>query len=229
MELIKRGYDLDKQTFTRAAEDDSDSLGTFEGHAAVFNQETLIGNLRWGFIEQIRANAFDDVLDDDVRFLFNHDGQPLARTTNGTLRLSQDSVGLVDIANIARTQLGQDMLVLVNRGDISQQSFAFTIADQEWDTKSIATDEGSLEIDRRTIVKIERLYDTSLVTYPAYDGTDGGMRCFRGAGKAEIEAALRESGRSDRDVQAQLQDEAARKAAEDLIKTRSRALALRAR
>lgn len=224
MEIIRRGFTLDSHVFTRAEDDSSDSLGTFDGHAAVFNQEALIGSLRWGFIEQVMPGAFDDVLNDDVRFLFNHDGQPLARTTNGTLTLSQDAVGLRDIAQVARTTLGQDMVILLSRGDVNQQSFAFTIKDQTWDTKSIATDEGSLEVDRRSIVKVERLYDTSIVTYPAYEGTDGGMRCYRGAGTAEIEATLRLSGKSDREVQQQLKDAEARKHAE-----RERLVALRAK
>lgn len=226
MEIITRAFTLDTSAMRAAAEGDTNSLGTFEGHAAVFNSETLIGSLRWGFIEDIAPDAFSDVLDDDVRFLFNHDGQPLARTTNGTLTLSQDTVGLRDVAQIARTTLGQDMVILLNRGDINQQSFAFTIADQSWSTKSVATDEGSLEIDKRTITKIERLYDTSLVTYPAYDDTTAGMRCFRGAGKVEIENALRTSGRGDAEVQRAAAEAAAFKN-EQITSSRARAHALR--
>ena len=66
---------------------------TIRGHAAVF--ERLSDNLG-GFREQIKPGAFDGVLNDDVRALFNHNTDlVLGRTKSGTLRLSVDSTGLV--------------------------------------------------------------------------------------------------------------------------------------
>jgi hypothetical protein len=72
----------------RAAADEDEMI--VEGYAAVFDSVTDIGP----FQERIAPGAFSDVLDNDVRLLINHDGVPLARTTNGTLELKQDDTGL---------------------------------------------------------------------------------------------------------------------------------------
>jgi HK97 family phage prohead protease/HK97 family phage major capsid protein len=124
------------------------------GYAAVFEQETDLHLFR----EQINRGAFDDVMDNDVRLLVNHEGVPLARTTNGTLTLEQDEHGLRYEAVLADTQQGRDLYKMVKRGDISQSSFAFTIAEQEW----------SEDRTLRSVVKVGSLLDVSAVTYPAY-------------------------------------------------------------
>ena len=74
----------------------------FRGHAIVFNQPALIGSTRFGFVEWIESgSAADAAARDDVRFLFNHDGMPLARTTNDTLKLKEDKIGLDVDADLA--------------------------------------------------------------------------------------------------------------------------------
>ena len=63
---------------------------TVVGYGAVFNSQS---NDLGGFREFIAPGAFDGRLEDDVRFLVNHDANLiLARTTNGTLRLSVDEI-----------------------------------------------------------------------------------------------------------------------------------------
>ena len=138
----------------RAAGDDSLVI---EGYAANFDQATDLGYFR----ETIARGAFDNVLEDDVRLLLNHDGAPMARTTNGTLELSVDESGLRYRAALADTQDGRDLYKLIKRGDISQSSFAFTIEEQSWNE----------ERTERTIDKVGRLMDVSPVTYPAYPTT----------------------------------------------------------
>ena len=128
------------------------------GHASVYNR--LSENLG-GFKEIIAPGAFDDVLGDDVRALINHDyNLILARTTSGTLELSTDETGLKYEFTIPETSYGKDLAVSMERGDISQSSFAFTVDDDTWETVN-----GE---DVRTITKVKRLYDVSPVTYPAY-------------------------------------------------------------
>ena len=124
-----------------------------EGYAAVFDSVTDIGP----FQERIAQGAFSDVLDDDVRLLINHDGVPLARTSNGTLELSQDEVGLFYRATLSDTQAGQDLYKMIKRGDINQSSFAFMIGEESRDADDV-----------RVIEKVARLIDVSPVTYPAY-------------------------------------------------------------
>jgi len=161
------------------------ALPGFRGHAAMFNQPTLIGSTRFGFVEQIAPGAFADVLDNDVRFLFNHDGQPMARTKNGTLRLSEDASGLEVQADFADTQLSRDQVELLTRGDLDQMSFAFSI---EEETRSDYT--GSVDAWRDlpmyTINKVRQLFDVATVTFPAYEGTDAGLRVARFVTDAEI-------------------------------------------
>jgi HK97 family phage prohead protease/HK97 family phage major capsid protein len=128
-----------------------------EGYAATFNDVTDLGYFR----EQIAVGAFDGHLADDVRLLINHTGVPLARTTNGTLRLSVDETGLRYEAQLADTTEGRDLYTLIKRGDISQSSFAFSIEEEAWDNKA----------NLRTVNKVGRLYDVSPVTYPAYATT----------------------------------------------------------
>jgi HK97 family phage prohead protease len=124
-----------------------------EGYAAVFDSVTDLGP----FQERIAQGAFSDVLDDDVRFLVNHDGVPLARTTNGTMVLKQDEVGLHYRAALSDTQAGRDLYAMIKRGDISQSSFAFIIGEESTDADGV-----------RVIQKVSRLIDTSAVTFPAY-------------------------------------------------------------
>lgn len=134
----------------RAAGDDSLVV---EGYASNFEVEYDLGY----FKETVARGAFDGVMEDDVRFLLNHTGAPLARTTNGTLELSVDEQGLKYRAALADTQDGRDLYKLIKRGDISQSSFAFTIEADEW----------SEDRSTRTITKVGKLLDTSAVTYPA--------------------------------------------------------------
>tara|TARA_R110000744_G_scaffold155567_1_gene270916 strand:+ start:3945 stop:5720 length:1776 start_codon:yes stop_codon:yes gene_type:complete len=126
-----------------------------EGYAAVYDTQTNIGGM---FNETISRGAFDDVMDNDVRLLLNHEGAPMARTTNGSLVLSSDDHGLKYRANLVDTQASRDLHAMVKRGDISQSSFAFRIGEQE------INDRGD-----RNITKVKQLLDCSPVTYPAYE------------------------------------------------------------
>ena len=154
----KYGEDVEVRTMElRASENSDDDNMILEGYAANFDTTTDLGY----FQERIAQGAFDDVLKDDVRYLLNHDGMPLARTTNGTLELSVDEKGLYTRAVISDTQLGRDTYKAVKRGDISQMSFAFVIDKQDVDT----------EQNLRTVTQVKRLYDVSAVTYPAYPTT----------------------------------------------------------
>jgi HK97 family phage prohead protease len=138
------------------------------GYAAVFNQRANIAGL---FDEEILPGAFTAAIGrDDVRALFNHDGNfVLGRSSSGTLRLVQDDHGLRYEVDAPDTTWARDLLVTVRRGDVSQSSFAFGVDEEEWDYSNRA-------MPLRKI-KAVRLYDVSPVTYPAYDGTEVSARC----------------------------------------------------
>jgi HK97 family phage major capsid protein len=105
---------------------------------------------------------------------------PLARTTNGTLELTTDGRGLFYRAQLADTQEGRDLYKLIQRGDITQSSFAFTIDDDEW----------TADRKLRTIKRVGRLYDVSPVTYPASPTTTVQARAMA-AGMLSDEAEQR--------------------------------------
>jgi len=137
------------------------------GYAAIFGEETNIGGM---FTEVIERGAFKNAIarQDDVVFLINHDGLPLARTRSGTLKLTEDDRGLF----IETSLDGEDpdvrsIVPKMKRGDLDKMSFAFVPDVQEWD------DSGKMP--KRTIKDV-RLYDVSIVTTPAYEGTDIGLR-----------------------------------------------------
>lgn len=138
-------------------------------YPAVFNRWSE--DLGW-FREQISPGAFDEVLEDDVRALFNHDSNyVLGRTKSGTLKLEQNQRGLKATVVPPDAQWAKDLVASIKRGDISQASFAFSVREDKW---KFSTDPGVP--DERTILKIERLYDVSPVTYPAYEQTSVWVR-----------------------------------------------------
>lgn len=154
----------------RAGEPNADGSIPFRGHAAVFEQRSWIGSKKFGFWEQVGRNAFDKTVNEaDVRFLIDHNPTLLlARTKSGTLRLSLDEQGLVSEADMAPTSYAKDLAITLARGDVSSMSFAFDVIKDSWEE----LDDGS---ELRTLLEV-RLWDTSVVTYPAYDGTDAGLR-----------------------------------------------------
>lgn len=149
---------------------------TIEGYAAVFNSESE--DFGW-FVEEIAPGAFDDVLGNDVRALFNHDNNLiLARTTSKTLEISVDERGLKYKFEAPNTSVGNDLLESIRRGDVSQSSFGFTVADAKWEDLEMMKDGKKWFKTKRTILKLERLYDVSPVTFPAYPDTDVALRSF---------------------------------------------------
>lgn len=154
------------------------------GHAAVFN---LLSEDLGGFREQIAAGAFKDAIStDDVRALFNHDDNfVLGRNKANTLALAEDDKGLRTVIELPDTQFARDLAVSMARGDINQMSFAFQVRreDQDWEK----TGEGPWI---RTIKRVARLWDVSVVTYPAYPQTDAAVRALRDIEEAERQRGL---------------------------------------
>lgn len=166
MEIEKRVFTNTFKVEMREHEDGSETP-VIRGYASVF--DTLSENLG-GFRETIEQGAFSEVLDNDVRALFNHDANLiLGRTLAGTLSISEDEKGLRYEIDPPDTQVARDLLVSMKRGDVTQSSFAFTVDQDSWDED----DEGRVV---RTIRKISRLFDVSPVTYPAYPDATVGLR-----------------------------------------------------
>lgn len=141
---------------------------TLTGHAAVFGQAAQI---RGGY-EALAPGAFDAALgrgDDTVALRDHNPSLLLGRVSAGTLRLATDGDGLAFEVDLPDTSYARDLRALVARGDLAGASFGFIPGDVD---PGLAPDGRQL----RTHTSIERLLDVSVVTHPAYDGTDVTLR-----------------------------------------------------
>lgn len=161
---------------TRAADitaDESEAM-TLTGTPIVFDTPTTINTPDGAYTEVIAAGALDNADLTDSRLLWAHDDTrvPLARTPK-TLTFDVDSTGLHMTAQLPDTEAAKEVYEAVRRGDVSGMSFAFTVA-PNGDTWS---EDGST----RTITAIQKVYEVSVVPYPAYAETSVEARAARQA------------------------------------------------
>lgn len=138
-----------------------------EGYAAIFDKRS--SNLG-GFVERVKPTAFNKTVKEaDVRALLNHDPNLiLGRTKSGTLDLTIDTRGLHYRALSPDTSYARDLLVVMERRDIDQSSFAFFKIEDQWDL----TED---DFPERSLLEVG-LVDVSPVTYPAYPDATSGIR-----------------------------------------------------
>jgi hypothetical protein len=169
-----RAGQIERRTFPAGAlrvRQEGDGAPRLAGYAAVFNTLSEM----WGYWERIQAGAFARSIREgaDVRCLWNHNAElVLGRTTNGSLRLAEDNVGLHIECEPPATNLGKDSVETVRRGDVNQMSFGFWTPDGgvRWDT------EGDKLI--RTLVDLD-LGEVSPCTFPQYPETQVEARSMR--------------------------------------------------
>lgn len=136
------------------------------GYFAVFNSEYEM----WpGAVESIANSAFEGALADDIRCLIDHETRlVLGRNKAGTLTLKTDSRGLWGEVRInPNDQDAVNLYERVKRGDVDQCSFGFDILDEEF------VDRGD---SVKWIIKKVKLYEVSVVTFPAYEETSVSAR-----------------------------------------------------
>lgn len=170
-------FALDELEWRQAENGRSDDY-TLRGHAAVFNR---LSDDLGGFRELLEPGAFRAALrgSPDVRLLFNHDPNfVLARTSAGSLELREDGTGLHVWARVAPLTWVADLRASMQRGDIDQMSFAFTLRDggDDWAVADDGTVVRTIRADG-----VDTLFDVSVVTFPAYPQTDAAMRELRHA------------------------------------------------
>lgn len=148
-----------------------DGKKKIRGYAAVFNRKSEV---LWWFREVIKPGAFTRALEkSDIRALVDHDpSRILARyipgRTSNTLSVREDSTGLFYEIEPPDTSVGRDILVSIERGDVTGSSFAFTVRTDKW-----RMDDGE---QLREIEEVDEIFDVSPVTYPAYPDTSVGIR-----------------------------------------------------
>ena len=130
----------------------------------VYDKPTVIDSPAGQYTEIIRRGALDNADVSDVRLLYNHDLNkvPLARTPK-TMQLNKSAAGLEMIASLPDTAEARGVYAAVERGDLSGASFAFKVPK--------GGDRWNRETRTREILKIEKVYEISVVPFPAYPET----------------------------------------------------------
>lgn len=150
-----KNTDLEIRTATLSASDKK-----LVGYVIKWNSRS---HVLWDeFVEQFAQNAFSNSLSNgaDVLCLYEHDyTNLLGRTTSGTLQLTEDATGLRFELTPPDTQLGRDVLTLVERGDIDGMSFGFRAIKDQWDIGQ--------EPYIRTVLEAE-LREITITSLPAY-------------------------------------------------------------
>ena len=156
-----------------------------EGMAVAFNSPTVIAEFDGiKYYEVVDRRAFDNAKMDDVVLVINHTGSPAARTKNKSLELTKTDSGLFIRADLSRSSIGPNLYKDIKEGVFDKMSFAFTVRKDEYDK----------ETRTRKILEIERLWDTSIVNFPAYEQTSVSARSFFEA-EAELERQQRAEAR----------------------------------
>lgn len=142
------------------AEPTDDGKMEIKGYAAVFNSPET-----YGYTEVIAPTAFDEADMSDVVLRYNHNDtfMVLARTRNNSLKLNVDSTGLYMDAQLQDDITDhRNIFNAIKSGLIDKQSFAFVVAEDDYD----------YDTDTRTITKIGKVFDVSVVDQPFYNATD---------------------------------------------------------
>lgn len=142
------------------AEDTEDGKMEIKGYAAVFNSPET-----YDYTEVIDSKAFDGTDMSDVVLRYNHNDSfmVLARTRNKSLQLDVDDKGLMIDATLQDDITDhRNIYNAIKSGLIDKQSFAFTVEEDNYD----------YDTDTRTITKIGKLFDVSVVDQPFYNATD---------------------------------------------------------
>ena len=142
------------------AEDTEEGKMEIKGYAAVFNSPET-----YSYTEVISDKAFNDADMSDVVLRYNHNDSfmVLARTRNNSLKLNVDEKGLYIDATLQDDITDhRNIFNAIKSGLIDKQSFAFVVDEDEYD----------YDTDTRTITKIGKVFDVSVVDQPFYNATD---------------------------------------------------------
>ena len=181
MNKEKRAYMCEVNTRT-----DEKHGNILEGIPIVYDVATDIGGM-WK--EIIDRGALDQADLKDVRFLVNHDVDsiPLARSRNNnensTMQMTVEEDGLhirVDL-DTEENPRAKELYSAVKRQDVSGMSFMFSVKADTWDDLDS-------EYPTRHITALDKVFEVSAVTFPAYEQTSINARSVE-TGQASLENA----------------------------------------
>ena len=173
LQAVQNGRMLEARRFARPIETRqlvTDSDPEFEGYAAVWDvpYPVMGGPEAGGWLETMKRGAATKTLSegDAVKLLFDHEGLPLASTAGATLTVVEDDIGLMALARFdRRSTFGMDVAYALDRRDLDTMSMAFQVLRQTW----------ANDYTERVISEF-RLYDVSVVSYPAQPATVAAVR-----------------------------------------------------
>lgn len=165
---------------TEPTADGKDAL-IIVGTPIVFDTPTTINDLLGSYTEVIKRGALDEADLTDSRLLVNHDLTriPLARTPK-TMQFNITEKGLEMRAELPDTEEARTAYTAVKRGDLTGMSFSFTVPE--------GGDSFDAQTNTRTITKIEKVYEVSLVNFPAYPTASAEARSTRAESLKKLEA-----------------------------------------
>lgn len=144
-----------------------------QGHAATFMEPyTLYRDEEMEIREQIAPEAFNEANLEDVILQYDHRGRVFARTSNNTLTVGPDEIGLAIEADLGGTEIGRNLYEEIRGGYTTKMSYGYTVLEDSWERFG----EEGREIHLRTIKRIGKVYDVSAVSLPANDGTNISVR-----------------------------------------------------
>lgn len=165
-----------------ATEKRIDSNFYVEGYATTFNDPYELYEYEGiKYFEVIDRNALVGADMSDVIMQYDHAGRVRARTSNKTLGIMPDEIGLFTYADLSKSSASRELYEDIESGLITKMSWAFTVGDETYDRNT----------KTRTITRIKKIYDVSAVSIPANNGTDISARSyFDGVIEAEKREAL---------------------------------------
>ena len=179
VERIKNGQQYRNMELRAVQNDKEKPEYHVSGYSTMFNQPFVLYREKWGgteyeIREQVDSHAFDECDMSDVIFNLNHEGRVFARQTNGTLKLTIEQKGLKVDAYLGGTEEGRKIHEEIEGGYLTKMSYRFVVEDDKVEEFT----EGEKRVYLRTITKIRKLYDVSVVSIPADDHTSISARSY---------------------------------------------------
>lgn len=203
-EMKMKEKEIRKLDLQFRAENTEDEKMEIKGYAAVFDSPET-----YSYTEVIAPTAFDDADMSDVVLRYNHEDtfMVLARTRNKSLNLNVDEKGLYMNATLQDDiQQHKDIFNAIKSGLIDKQSFAFSVEEDNYD----------YDTDTRTITKIGKVFDVSVVDQPFYNATDVSVaRDINNSEFLERRKEIREQ--HEEEIKQQAKAEELRKAKDELL------------
>lgn len=183
VKVNEREYrDIDMSLFEcRTLEDGQDVV---EGYATTWDEYMLWDDGEYRMFERFDPHAYDECDLSDVIFQLNHEGRVYARGGNKTLTVVPDEKGLKTVAYLGGTETGKQIREEIAGGYLTKMSQGFRV---KQDKREIIEDRENGRVDiHRTVLKVEKLYDVSVVSLPANDATSISARSVSEGVIAEV-------------------------------------------